>query len=384
MLKSQKMSRIAIIGTKGVLREVVEKLYELSMLHIVDFTEESDDFRIGKPQEIASKYSEYLLSVRAILSFVGEEVPKRKFKKSEILSRIEEVISSCSPQVDKIRSRRAEVERELLKISEYLEFKEKVEVLEVSEDIFERYENLSCLFGISDDDPSHFIENPDIILKTAKLEKLYVNAIFSPLEFENELREILKQVNFAEIPIVEREERFSKPNERREELLSELLKIEGEILKLREKYSEFLMAANEYFSSEIEKAEAPLKFATSDSAFIAEGWIPEREFERLSKEVESISSGKAYVQKLKTIVTEETPIVLSNPKPVEPVELLTNTFSIPKYGEIDPSIILYVAFPLFYGFMLGDVGYGLLLGFMGYAIKKNWKNSFVWISDKFT
>lgn len=42
-------------------------------------------------------------------------------------------------------------------------------------------------------------------------------------------------------------------------------------------------------------------------------------------------------------------------------EPITNTFSIPKYDEIDPSIWISIPFIFFFGLMLGDAGYGLLI-----------------------
>jgi V/A-type H+-transporting ATPase subunit I len=39
---------------------------------------------------------------------------------------------------------------------------------------------------------------------------------------------------------------------------------------------------------------------------------------------------------------------------------LLKMYSLPKYGEFDPTNLLFFIFPLFYGFVLGDFGYGLL------------------------
>ena len=42
-------------------------------------------------------------------------------------------------------------------------------------------------------------------------------------------------------------------------------------------------------------------------------------------------------------------------------EPLTNTFAVPKYNEIDPSLWISLPFILFFGLMLGDAGYGILI-----------------------
>jgi V/A-type H+-transporting ATPase subunit I len=58
---------------------------------------------------------------------------------------------------------------------------------------------------------------------------------------------------------------------------------------------------------------------------------------------------------------DQVPVVLYNPAPIRPFELLLSLLSPPRYGSIDPTPFLAVFFPLFFGLMLGDVGYGLVL-----------------------
>jgi len=51
---------------------------------------------------------------------------------------------------------------------------------------------------------------------------------------------------------------------------------------------------------------------------------------------------------------------------VKPFEALTEVINRPKYTEIDPTVILFLTFPAFYGFMIGDLGYGILYTAIGY------------------
>ena len=55
------------------------------------------------------------------------------------------------------------------------------------------------------------------------------------------------------------------------------------------------------------------------------------------------------------------PIEFVNGKVTEPFELLVDLVGRPKYGTYDPSMLLMMTFPLFYGMILGDWGYGLVL-----------------------
>ena len=67
-------------------------------------------------------------------------------------------------------------------------------------------------------------------------------------------------------------------------------------------------------------------------------------------------------------VEDDPPVIQRNSKIVNPFEILVRAVNQPKYSEFDPTIALFLTFPLFFGFMIGDVGYGLLYVLIGYAV----------------
>ncbi|PSP79095.1 V-type ATP synthase subunit I [Halobacteriales archaeon QS_1_68_20] len=62
------------------------------------------------------------------------------------------------------------------------------------------------------------------------------------------------------------------------------------------------------------------------------------------------------------------PVVLDNPGGVNPFELLVQTVALPRYDEWDPTVLLFLTFPAFFGFMIGDLGYGILYMAIGYGL----------------
>ena len=58
-------------------------------------------------------------------------------------------------------------------------------------------------------------------------------------------------------------------------------------------------------------------------------------------------------------VEDDPPVVQKNPGIANPFAILTRAVNQPKYSEFDPTIVLFLTFPLFFGFMIGDIGYGL-------------------------
>src|SRR5262249_46757347 len=61
---------------------------------------------------------------------------------------------------------------------------------------------------------------------------------------------------------------------------------------LKDQYGAFLLASDDFLSEQLEKAEAPLKFASTQSAFLIRGWVPTTEVENLKTKLSKISKNK--------------------------------------------------------------------------------------------
>ncbi|MDR3353766.1 MAG: ATPase [Synergistaceae bacterium] len=98
--------------------------------------------------------------------------------------------------------------------------------------------------------------------------------------------------------------------------------------------------------------------------YVLSGWIPEDTYE-------SLKSTLAADAPMTTVITEQVgnmaytglriPTMLRNNKLVRSFQDVVAMYSVPSYGEIDPSPFVAITFVLFFGFMFGDVGHGLLL-----------------------
>ncbi|HIH45292.1 MAG TPA: V-type ATP synthase subunit I [Candidatus Methanoperedenaceae archaeon] len=190
-------------------------------------------------------------------------------------------------------------------------------------------------------------------------------ALFVPKDKENEVVKLLQDepsYSELEVPTLEgsAREKLGEIGASKAELGNKLEGLKKELEELKKQYTDFVLASDEYLTMETQKAEAPLRFATSESSFIIDGWVPSDRYEDLASTLGSISP-RIYVGKLPEAKHEDMPIALDNPTPAKPFELLIETFATPKYGEVDPSALLFITFPLFYALMLGDVGYGIII-----------------------
>jgi len=81
-----------------------------------------------------------------------------------------------------------------------------------------------------------------------------------------------------------------------------------------------------------------------------------KDITKSKKKIADVAEGRIHIQKEEG---EEPPIKHENNRAVQPFESLTDLVSVPRYNELDPSFMLLLTFPLFFGFMIGDAGYGL-------------------------
>jgi V/A-type H+-transporting ATPase subunit I len=118
-------------------------------------------------------------------------------------------------------------------------------------------------------------------------------------------------------------------------------------------------AIEEALTIEARKLDVYTKLGTQANTFVLEGWVPKRSRSALEAAVERVASGRACVVDVPT--QEEPPTLMDNPPGVRYYEFFIRFYSLPQSTEWDPTWIFALAFPLFFGLMLGDWGYGLTI-----------------------
>tara|TARA_B110000014_G_scaffold250281_1_gene226369 strand:- start:320 stop:1468 length:1149 start_codon:yes stop_codon:yes gene_type:complete len=89
--------------------------------------------------------------------------------------------------------------------------------------------------------------------------------------------------------------------------------------------------------------------------FVLDGWVPSKSVSNLQQALQKLD---VYYE-VEDGMESEPPIKLDNPGPMKPFEMFTKLYSTPKHWEFDPTAIIFITYPLFFGLMVGDAGYGL-------------------------
>jgi V/A-type H+-transporting ATPase subunit I len=113
----------------------------------------------------------------------------------------------------------------------------------------------------------------------------------------------------------------------------------------------------------LQQLEVAGRLGATHYTFVLVGWLPRRNLGELKDALALEVGARAIVNEIKVDKKEmeHAPVVLSNPPPARPFEFLLRLLGLPKYGALDPTPLLALFMPLFFGMILGDVAYGILV-----------------------
>lgn len=117
-------------------------------------------------------------------------------------------------------------------------------------------------------------------------------------------------------------------------------------------------------------AEAILRFGRLRHTYVMVGWVPTDDLADVTRRLR-LASKEILIETIPTDRHGEqahVPVALQHSKLLRPFQMLVTTYARPRYGELDPTWLIALTFPLLFGAMFGDVGHGLVLAGFGALI----------------
>jgi len=145
-----------------------------------------------------------------------------------------------------------------------------------------------------------------------------------------------------------------------EEAKQRITELKGKLAEINRNDGKYLLVQKEVISAERSFEQAKAYCGKTKTTSMIEGWIPSSMISRVSSGLRQICNDEVII---KAWHSKDAPTRLQNPKgPLMTIfEKLTVGFGVPKSTEVDPSILWFITYPLFFGFMFGDVGNGLVV-----------------------
>lgn len=135
---------------------------------------------------------------------------------------------------------------------------------------------------------------------------------------------------------------------------------------------EALLEASDRAAIALRREEAKSLLVGTDKVFLLEGWLPADRCAEIEKTL------KPFTCAIETREPTEdeypqVPVQLKNNKLTRPLNMVTEMYSLPAYGTLDPNPLMAPFFILFYGIMMADMGYGLLMMIASVIISKKYR-----------
>ncbi len=353
MVKPAEMTKVSVTGSKKDLEPVIDELYRLGLLDIEDYDDE--ELEKGSPFEEAEELSELLVDIRSILS----NLPEVESEGHSIpIDEVQERIPELRDEIEEISESIGELETKLSSVDDRRKFFNKLRGVPLDYEDLQGTDTLSVFIGELKLDKFRS-EAPD---RYELYEGRDAHVVIYDSDQEQEFRDVINSSKKEEYSLAKTDIEGSldhiagRIESRKEELKQEIENKKEELNVLAKDWRPTLEEAEEFLEEKVEKAEAPISFATTENAFIAKGWIPAEKYTQFEEAVAEAADARVHVQKEDG---DNPPVKHENNSAVQPFESLTDLVSVPRYNELDPSFVLLLTFPLFFGFMIGDFGYGL-------------------------
>jgi len=301
MLRPEQMSRVSVTGSRRVMDNVVETVHGLDLLHVTEYDGAWEGFEPGDPVEGADEAAEKLVTVRSlqsILDVTEEDAGPVQLVDDEA---IDDELEEIRQDVNELDDRRGELEAELRDVEDDIDTMEPFVDLGIDLDLLRGYETLAVAVGEG---------NPDDVRDTFAASEIdhyevfaedSVMAVFARTD-EATLQDNLVGTDFSELDVPDSdrdpEAYLDELHSREREIEANLDTVEQQLEDKRIEVAGFLLAAEEQLAIDVQKREAPLTFATTENAFIAEGWMPTEEFGQFRSAVESAAGEAVDVDEL--------------------------------------------------------------------------------------
>lgn len=386
MFSPQPMSQVVIAAPKHMAERMIKELHSLKVLHIKDH-KSSELASIGSPLEGASFISEMLVKTRSLISILNlnsfKDIKKGFYYKEsgildieKITNKVNQIQSEFNSKSEILKITEAAIEKNKNLVAELgklrgigvllQEFKEYKTVVyfagQISgkEQLAGKLKNITdryALFKSKEKDSNTIVLLADAEKKKDVLE-LLASHKFSPINVS--AFEGLKGTADEIIPMLLKE---------RTELILKSDLAKKSIEKIAKDNALFLYSVESYLKEELEKLEAPLRFAETSNTFVVSGFVPDKRIKIVEDTIKNLSAA-IYIRFKKPTSHDEAPVKLINKPLINSFEFFLDMYTLPSYKEIDPTFFIFLSFPVLFGFILGDFGYGIVSLILFIAMKK--------------
>ena len=369
---TRQMGRLTAAGMRDNLDDALETLARLKALHFIDYDGAEDGMTLGTPSQKADEIGRTLNKVRAAAAQVEASGPSKAVAAGPVR---ESVGSNLPEKVDTLLDNLARVDEIDAKIASQAEEESTLAMvapLGIDIELLSGYDSITSFVGMVDDIEAAKSAAGGGIFSADSSSN--VVGVFVRNEDADSVGRELATAGFTAIQLPSGEgdsgARLNELANSRLSLQSEREELDDAVASWTEENGEALVCGLEILERDHELTTSPVKVAVSDHAFVIDGWV---EMDR-APDIQVALGNSCIVVDVEPFVIEaggahhdhdghhepvSPPIAFQPRNRSKPMELVTDMVGRPGYGRLDPTVFMFITYPLFFGLMLGDMAYGL-------------------------
>ncbi len=380
MFKSEAMQRIRVYGEKTQVNGIVEALYQFGAIHVTpakhNFLKEH-----GQALDTFKDISTALINVRTV-----EKILDVKDKPSELCLTLEKLHAmygevqvakaiALNEEANKLTAEKRELEKRIAEIAPFALFnqlnKASTSAKSIAITLFQTTstnQNLKGDFAKIPNCSTAVKQNNALTYALVAFDKTQADAVAKLIA-----KHSVKTFAMPEIQSNSFQAEVETLNHKLQSVGEKLGKINSEMEEIKTRNSGKIASLRLAFEIESKKAQLPFHFGATSTLIAVEGWVPAK----VAHDLESGLTKTLANVHVEFITTKELPPTkLANSRPLNSFEELVKFFSLPKSTELDPTPLVAVSFPLFFGMIVGDIGYGLVALLLALFIKSKTKGDY--------
>lgn len=370
--------------------KVISRLTEFEWYHKIDssndlVTPEIDDLLL-KAQQTFQSINDVVKGMGIPLTvgimeilFKGTVIKKKDYQIDEIEEMVKELSEEAPPIIDRPAKLLEDMANTRLSIEEYKSLRDTLQVIrKMKIDLSgfglmrHFFVNLFVINSADFDEISRSLADTTVYKYDLESKERSAILVISDTDNSEKVLKVLRSFNtntfkipegFPQIP----SEAYALAESKIKELTTKQTTIKKELAKLTKKSRRDILSIHEKALVAKDVLETLRKPGGTKHFAVIQGFIPKKmevKFADLTKRwmsvVEDVTDPK---------LKEHTPTLFDNKRFVKTFEVITKSQGIPKSGEPDPTPMIALMWPIFYGLMFADMGHGLLLMGLGLLFK---------------
>jgi len=396
----QSMKRIQVIGPRKELDRVVDLMYRTGTVHLENASEEVPLQEICLTPvklEAAQNISDVLSTIQAIFStlppIADDQERQAAFRASlaeksydQIIQRAREVIRELENTTRDLFARKSDLTLAITALDRYAKVLAIIQPVEKELPTLEGFEVTILLIqkehaGVIDiirKEIAAITHNHFEMTSTKVDEETLATIMVFSKKHSEEVHAFIYSVNVNEVRLPKEYtgkpffEMFALIEEQKQKNKEEIAGIDTRLNNLSSIWYQELAVLKKQLEDIYNEVGAYANFGLSEYTFVIMGWIPKKHLRATRKALDTAFGNRVVICEMPC--TEEdmkhAPVWYDNPAWIKPFEFIMGLVALPKYHEFDPSPILAIFFPLFFGIMVGDIGYGLVILAIGLYVRK--------------